>query len=62
MLKTRPETNDQMTELLQAKIRAKGQGQWWFWKQRISGIGINQVIKKEEEMLRTILSPLPSSS
>ena len=60
MLKTRPETNDQMTELLQAKIRAKGQWQWWFWKQRISGI--NQVIKKEEEVLRTILSPLPSSS
>ena len=62
MLKTRPETNDQMTELLQVKIRAKGQGQWWFWKPRVSGIGINQMIKKEEEVVRTILSSLPSSS
>lgn len=62
MLKKRPETKDKMTELLQAKIRAKGQGQWWFWKPRVSGIGINQVIKKEEEVVRTILSPLPSNS
>lgn len=46
MLKTRPETNEQMIKLIRAKISPKGQGQWWFWKPRLSRVGIDQMISE----------------
>lgn len=48
MLKTRPETNEQMIKLIRAKISPKGQGQWWFWKSRLSRVGIDQMISGQE--------------
>lgn len=47
MLKTRPETSEQIIKLSRAKIIwAKGQGQWEFWKPRISGVGTDQMVSE----------------
>lgn len=48
MLKTRSETNEQMIKLIRAKISPKGQGQWWFWKSRLSRVGIDQMTSGQE--------------
>lgn len=37
---------------MRAKTRVKGQGQWGFWKPRISGIGTDQMISEGEEVVK----------